>query len=84
MKPMSLFAFIVIGILLFCVGVLVLYSAKMGGPKGMWPVAGGEGQMCTADAKQCPDGSYVSRTGPNCSFAECPGTAAGASVELDI
>lgn len=27
---------------------------------------------CTADAKLCPDGSYVSRTGPNCEFAPCP------------
>jgi hypothetical protein len=28
---------------------------------------------CTQDARQCPDGSYVSRTGPNCQFAPCPG-----------
>ncbi len=27
---------------------------------------------CTQEAKQCPDGSYVSRTGPNCEFAQCP------------
>ena len=27
---------------------------------------------CTQEAKQCPDGSYVSRTGPNCDFASCP------------
>lgn len=26
---------------------------------------------CTQDAKQCPDGSWVSRTGPNCEFV-CP------------
>lgn len=31
-----------------------------------------ESQACTQEAKQCPDGSYVSRTGPNCEFAECP------------
>ncbi len=30
-----------------------------------------EGVMCTADAMQCPDGSYVGRTGPNCEFI-CP------------
>ena len=29
--------------------------------------------FCTMDAKQCPDGSYVSRQGPNCEFAPCPG-----------
>lgn len=28
---------------------------------------------CTMEAKLCPDGSYVSRTGPNCEFAPCPG-----------
>lgn len=28
--------------------------------------------VCTTDAKECPDGSYVSRTGPNCQFATCP------------
>lgn len=27
---------------------------------------------CTQEAKQCPDGSYVGRTGPNCEFAPCP------------
>jgi hypothetical protein len=29
-------------------------------------------KTCTQEAKQCPDGSYVSRTGSNCEFAECP------------
>lgn len=28
--------------------------------------------FCTADVKECPDGSFVSRTGPSCQFAECP------------
>ncbi len=28
---------------------------------------------CTMDAMQCPDGSYVGRTGPNCEFV-CPGS----------
>ncbi len=26
---------------------------------------------CTMDAMQCPDGSYVGRTGPKCEFV-CP------------
>lgn len=29
--------------------------------------------MCTMDAKICPDGTGVGRTGPNCEFAPCPG-----------
>ncbi len=28
--------------------------------------------MCTMDAKLCPDGSYVGRSGPSCAFAPCP------------
>ena len=35
-------------------------------PAGQTPTA------CTMDAKACPDGSYVGRTGPNCEFAACP------------
>jgi hypothetical protein len=27
---------------------------------------------CTQEAKLCPDGSYVGRTGPDCEFAACP------------
>lgn len=31
-----------------------------------------DGLACTEEAKLCPDGSAVGRTGPNCEFAECP------------
>lgn len=34
------------------------------------------GQVCTQEAKLCPDGSSVGRTGPNCEFAACPGSVA--------
>ncbi len=27
---------------------------------------------CTREAKQCPDGSYVGRSGPDCEFTPCP------------
>lgn len=27
---------------------------------------------CTMEAKECPDGSFVSRTWPNCEFTPCP------------
>ena len=37
---------------------------------------GGAGVVCTADAMQCPDGSYVGRSGPNCEFV-CPDSTAG-------
>ncbi len=31
--------------------------------------------MCTLEAMQCPDGSYVGRVPPTCEFAACPGTS---------
>jgi hypothetical protein len=34
---------------------------------------------CPADVKQCPSGDFVSRTGPNCSFAPCP-----ALIDMDL
>ncbi len=36
--------------------------------------AGGQ-QACTMEARVCPDGSAVGRTGPNCAFAPCPATS---------
>lgn len=37
------------------------------------------GVACTQEAKQCPDGSYVGRTGPNCEFAACPAIVASST-----
>ena len=46
--------------------------------------------FCTADATQCPDGSYVGRTGPKCEFV-CPASPvvpadiqAGSDAKADI
>lgn len=40
------------------------------------PETGAEDQMvmCPADVMQCPDGTYVGRTAPSCSFAPCTTT----------
>src|SRR3989338_2517093 len=35
--------------------------------------------FCIQDTKQCPDGSYVGRTGPKCEFANCPTLSFGQS-----
>lgn len=37
------------------------------------PFANDEQAFCTMDARQCPDGTYVGRTGSNCEFV-CPPT----------
>jgi len=39
---------------------------------------------CTMDAKLCPDGSYVSRTGPNCEFALCPDAPQWSAIKQAI
>jgi len=39
---------------------------------------------CTEEAKLCPDGSSVGRTGPNCEFAPCPNTQPTTSFVEDI
>jgi hypothetical protein len=58
-------------IVLFLVGVIAYVKLN---PKILTsePVPGGNGVACTEEAKQCPDGSYVGRTGPKCEFSECP------------
>jgi hypothetical protein len=55
-------------------------NQTMGDKKGDVPGKGsddqkkpGEGMMCTMEARQCPDGSYVGRGGPHCEFKKCPG-----------
>lgn len=49
------------------VGVLVINTIN----RGSGPIV----QACTMEAKICPDGSAVGRTGPNCEFAACPDIA---------
>jgi len=39
---------------------------------------------CTLDAKECPDGSYVSRILPDCNFIECPEVAFMSENEIRI
>lgn len=53
-------------VLLVCAAVVALYITAT---PAQAPVA------CTTEAKLCPDGSAVGRTGPNCEFAACPVSA---------
>lgn len=46
---------------------------KHGNPSASQPTTPCAGAtVCTMEAKICPDGSSVGRTGANCEFAECP------------
>ncbi len=51
-------------LLVFVVGGVYFYTSNQNQTIGQ--------VACTEEAKQCPDGSYVGRTGPGCAFAACP------------
>lgn len=41
-------------------------------PKNLPPDASGGSVACTMEARICPDGTAVGRTGPDCEFEPCP------------
>lgn len=45
------------------------------------PILGNSDIVCTKEAEQCPDGSYVGRAGSNCEFAKCPDVGLGRCVQ---
>ncbi len=40
--------------------------------------------FCMQEAKECPDGSYVGRSGPTCAFAACPNASSSATSTVLI
>jgi hypothetical protein len=62
--------------ILIGLGVLVYIQGNTIKPLTLEPVA------CTEDARQCSDGSYVGRTGPNCEFV-CPVSTSTSSTSTD-
>ncbi|HEY5383147.1 MAG TPA: hypothetical protein VIJ88_01165 [Candidatus Paceibacterota bacterium] len=68
---------IIAGIVLVIVGaVFAFVSIKDAHTPG--PVA------CTMEAKLCPDGTAVGRTGPNCEFAACPTSTSTSATSTPI
>lgn len=78
-KTIAMVLFITLPILGFYLGMQ--YQKKLDNPhmkkehiKRYAPIDIGEkGRACTMEAKICPDGTAVGRSGPNCEFAKCPG-----------
>lgn len=75
-------ALILIALALLAFAGTVAYYASQKGPSAPSPIPGPtpgptpSPVACTMEAKLCPDGSYVGRSGPNCEFAPCPGNPA--------
>lgn len=71
--------YIVIIVIVLVAGAMFVFGM---GKKAEAPVSGIQPEMpvpidnnqvvCTMEAKLCPDGSYVGRTGPKCEFTPCP------------
>lgn len=60
-KPSHTFPFLLAGLALLLGGIFGGFFLVKSSPKA-----------CTLEAKLCPDGSAVGRTGPNCEFTPCP------------
>ncbi len=61
----------------FVIPLFILVAVRIQGGKP-------EEVFCTMEAKMCPDGSYVGRSGPKCEFAECPKTEVNETTTAKI
>lgn len=55
---------------LACMAMLVAAYIFLAGPENAQAPSGPV--TCTLEARQCPDGTYVGRSGSRCEFAPCP------------
>lgn len=69
---------LVVVIILLLIGGYMLFASKYltrrlcSTEEGGSPCSVISTPRCTQEAKLCPDGSYVGRTGPQCEFTACP------------
>lgn len=69
------------GIILIVLVAGVIFVLGMG-KKAVTPVPETPITACTMEAKLCPDGSYVGRSGPKCEFAACPEAKSNQTVKV--
>lgn len=65
-------------------GLLSTFLAKRDVTPEVIRESGPEDVACTMDARQCPDGSYVGRTGPGCEFVCPPAPEVPEDVQVHI
>ncbi len=70
MKRAIIIAFAIVAAIVFALAFKELYVAKDQGYD--FTKEGPKPQVCSQEAKICPDGTSVGRSGPNCEFAACP------------
>ena len=71
-KTVALLVFILLPIIAFLFGMS--YQRMLDGNQNIIsvPFISKKQTACTMEAKLCPDGTAVGRSGPNCDFAPCP------------
>jgi hypothetical protein len=73
----------IIGVIALAVVIYFVWLAFMKTPLSVDTQNNDTGTICTMDAMQCPDGSWVGRSGPNCQFV-CPVGTTTTSTANDI
>ncbi len=71
-KALALILFALLPIIAFFFGMSYQQMVDGTEPAIRIPIFREEQKACTMEAKLCPDGSAVGRSGPNCEFAPCP------------
>jgi Immunoglobulin-like domain of bacterial spore germination len=70
---------VLIGITVVLGCLSLWFAPRAAAPVDVSPMPDVPATMCTMDAMQCADGSYVGRTGPHCEFV-CPPSATSTVV----
>jgi len=71
LKQKTFFLIFCIIVLTVAIGYVLFFEYSDRKKESSMPNASNSG-ICTMEAKICPDGSSVGRSGPNCEFAPCP------------
>ncbi|GEM_PF-2990518 len=64
--------FLILGFLILLIGISAGTYFLGKNSNKQTPTPAPDQKACSQEAKICPDGSAVGRTGPNCEFAACP------------
>ncbi len=73
------------GFISFSVIIAIIFLVAVGGYFAFGPKLNKRNSVaCTQEAKICPDGSSVGRSGPNCEFTACPGAASSTVSQTDV
>lgn len=63
---------LVIALALLVIGLVTFATAYFSSLSSVGSMSVVKNRACTEEAKLCPGGTTVSRTGPNCEFTPCP------------